>query len=80
MAPRTGASCEEKILEPDSLQFELQWTKRKLDSLNEKVSEFEGMVEVIMDHFGNNLVGDMWTQEDMILLRDVKRQLEEMDG
>ncbi len=60
------------------LRFEAEWSKKKVNLLNVHVGELEGMVELVIDRFMPYSLGDTWTQEDMIVVRDLQQQLEEM--
>lgn len=68
------------------MQFELEWTKRKLDGavatgtkLVHENDQLRGMVEQVIDQFSHYSVGDLWTQDDMMIIRDLRQQLEVMD-
>jgi hypothetical protein len=59
------------------MTFDLEWTLKKVDLLNNRVSELEGMLELVVDRFSHYSLGDTWTQEDMLVLRDLRQQLED---
>ena len=62
----------------EELAFQLEWAHKKVDLLNNQVSELEGMLELVVDRFSHYSLGDTWTQEDMLVLRDIRSQLEEL--
>lgn len=66
--------------------FELEWTKRKLDLaiqtleiLNRDNDDLNGMLEALINQLNSYSVGDLWTQEDMVVVRDIQEQLEGME-
>lgn len=70
----------------DEALFDLEWTKKKLNGAIESGTklihendQLRGMIEMAVDQLDHYSVGDLWTQDDMILIRDLKQQLEEME-